>query len=260
MSASITFLEEDLRKPLAAAGLSTYDDFMACDRGEAVTQSGSSQTQRITVRVGGSEDTLYLKRYRYGAGRWRFRMDKAACEARNYSYLRHSCEIAVPEVVCLGCRSRLLWRRDGFLLTRSISGSVSLDVLAARHWPTAADGASSPERRALLETACEMIRRMHARHFYHLDLQWRNILVQDMRRLFVIDSWRGGPRWGPVFRAHGRLRDLSSLAKEAMVRLSRTERLRWLRRYFGARRLSKEHRMVIRAIERDRFLKDNSRR
>jgi hypothetical protein len=101
---------------------------------------------------------------------------------------------------------------------------------------------------------------MHAQHFYHLDLQWRNILVEPSGRLFVIDSSKGRPHWAPLYRSHGRLRDLSSIAKEAFNRLTRSERIRWLRNYLGRKRLQSLDRMIVRAIEKDRILKDNTPR
>jgi len=230
---------------------------MNCALGEPVSSGSSSQTRRIMLPPHGD---FYLKRYHYSEGRLRIRPDKAQREVRNYSYLRQVCGIPVPDVVCFGARSGVWARRDGFVMTRRIPESLSLEALASQKRARPHDEADRAARRQLLNEACTIVRRMHAQHFYHLDLQWRNILVQDMRRLYLIDSWRGGPRWGPVFQAHGRLRDLSSLAKEAVIRMTLSERVRWLRTYFQTRRLTREQRMIIRAIERDRLLKDNSTR
>lgn len=262
MGASITFIEPALRDALQADGLARYEDFLGCDRGELVAAGGSCETRRLALDEGGAAREYYLKRYRYAAGRGRLRarMDKAEREARNYAYLRNVCGVDVPDVVCFGIRSRLWRRRDGFILTRGVARALPLDAHVANRWPRSGGGYSDLERRALFNAACDLLRKMHDNHFYHLDLQWRNILVKDTCRLYVLDSSKGGPRRSRVFQEHGRLRDLSSLAKEAIVRLSRTERMRWLRQYLGVGRLGEAQRMMIRAIERDRVLKDNSDR
>ncbi len=116
-------------------------------------------------------------------------------------------------------------------------------------------------RRHLLETTADLVARMHAAGFFHIDLQWRNLLVSEdgsrRPRVYVIDSVRGGPRrWRP-FQMHGRLRDLSSLYKLARSQVPVREQVGWLWRYLGVRRLRHEHRVMIQTILCDRRIKDN---
>lgn len=116
-------------------------------------------------------------------------------------------------------------------------------------------------RRHLLETTADLVSRMHAAGFFHIDLQWRNMLVSEdgarCPRVFVIDSARGGLRRSRLFQMHGRLRDLSSLYKLARFRVPVREQVGWLRRYLGVHRLQHEHRMMIQTILCDRRIKDN---
>ena len=105
------------------------------------------------------------------------------------------------------------------------------------------------------------IARMHGGDFYHIDLQWRNILVTDRGgayTLHFLDSTRGGLRGSALFRAHGRARDLSSLYKEGRRWLTPVELLRWLRQYLG-RPIGATDRAMIRTIIRDRAVKDSMR-
>jgi hypothetical protein len=266
MTTTLTFVERTMQPALAASGLSAYEDFVSSSLGEIVAESGSSRTRKFALDEIDGKREYFLKTYRYAGRRRRFalRADKAALEASNYRFLRDVCRIDVPDVICWGLE-RKLWRIcSAFVLTRGIAEAVPLDSFVATRWPKPEDGFGDPLRERIMELAASLVRRMHAAHFYHVDLQWRNILiVQDSSaapRLFIIDSSRGGPRTGRLFQEHGRLRDLSSLAKEAAWRLTRTERLRWLQQYLGVRRLDPNHRLIVRTVERDRVLKDNDRR
>lgn len=261
MPIRMTFEQPDLRDALAAAGLRRYEDFMETQRGEIVVHAGSSHSRRIQLNGPSRPIGLFLKVYRRGGRRFFLRRDKAAVEAENYRFLR-AAGVEVPDVVCFGSRRGLMRLQDAFILMREVPDAVGLDAFVARVWPNPAGESNHALRRQLLERSAALVRRMHDAGFYHIDLQWRNILVSRrddaLPRLFIIDSSRGGHRRGRIFREHGRLRDLSSLAKEAVIRLTRTERLRWLKGYLGVPRLTRAHTDLIRTIEMDRILKDNT--
>jgi|GEM_PF-1474110 len=121
---------------------------------------------------------------------------------------------------------------------------------------------NDPLRRYLLTHTADIVARMHRADFFHIDLQWRNILVaddgSDRPGIFLIDSARGSRRQWKILQAHGRLRDLSSLSKEARSQLTPREHVLWLRRYFGVARLTQEHHAMIRTIQDDRRSKDHN--
>jgi len=224
-------VEADLSPLLLAAGLQTYDDYVNCRLGEVVAHSGTTLTRRITLTDGARHETVYLKRYAYVGQRWRhrFRRDKAGIEVRNFRLLRERCGIGVPDVLAFGARRRGLRLLDAFLMTRAIENAVSLEDWAARQ-----TSPSRADRAALLRRSAAMVARMHLKHFCHCDLQWRNILVRrggPAFEMFLIDSARGGVRRTIFGRRHGQTRDLAQLDKLASVRLSRAERVRWLRLY-----------------------------
>jgi len=247
-----------------------------------VGRSSTSQTRRIELeRVPAAEsgtaestggEVLFLKVYRYAGQTRRLGLwpDKGAIEARNYRILRQCCDIDVPDVIAYGSRRSRGYLLDAFILTRAIPHVRPLEELSQRRSDESRPGAGGPDdsaavardslRSYLLCQTAEMVARMHAACFYHIDLQWRNILISDDHsprpRIFVIDSARGSLRHWGVFRAHGRLRDLSSLYKEARMRLTAREQIGWLRRYFGVRRLGREHHAMIQAILDDRRIKD----
>lgn len=268
MGTQLTIVECEMVPVLEAGGLLGYEDYISCEAGEVVGESRRSQMRRLVIRWKEHIETLFLKRYRYEGkyARWAIREDTGLVEARNYRLLREQCGVNVPDVVAYGSRRRG-WRLvDSFILTRCVPDAVSLDSYAEDRWPDIGKAATDTHRRQLLEQSADMVSRMHTAGFFHVDLQWRNILVSrgntepggdtDSPTLYVIDSARGALRkWG-VLREHGRLRDLSSLYKEARSRLTRRECVCWLRRYFGVDRLSTEHHAMVRTILLDRESKD----
>jgi tRNA A-37 threonylcarbamoyl transferase component Bud32 len=262
MGIKLTIIEHEFRPVLESLGLRAYEDYASGRVGEIVGRSNTTETLRVPVRSDDASAVLYLKRYRYEGHAWRhrFRRDKAAIEARNYQILRQECGLPVPDVIAYGSRRRGLRLLDAFILTRGIPDSMPLDELVATRWPDPRAAVGNELRQQLLSETARFVSQMHAAGFFHVDLQWRNLLVADRGSawptVWAIDSARGGRRrWG-VLAAHGRLRDLSSLAKQAMIRMTARERIRWLRCYFGVARLSAEHHAIVRTILRDRDAKD----
>lgn len=262
MGDSITFLQPQYAVPLAAAGMATLDDFLADQAGIPVSAHGMTHTRRIVFSHDGQPLAGYLKTYDYARRPWRHRFirDKARREAENFAALRHACGMTVPTVVCLGARRRLGALVRSFILTLELSASRPL----TEKWDR-----SPSNRIELLTRSPGFVARMHAAGFVHIDLRWRNILVSGAPgaslELVPIDCVRGGLRRWRTAAEQGRLRDLSSLYKDAAPRLSRTQRMRWYRAYVASlegfaavTRVTGLHRQAIRVILRDRDSKDGS--
>lgn len=273
MSDSMIFFQPRYVAALAALGLTTLDDFLAEQAGRLVSAHGLTHTRCIEFTHGGQTLAGYLKTYNYTHRplRHRFIRDKARREAENFAVLRHHCGLSAPTVVCVGARRRLGALVRSFILTLELSASRPLVEL----WD-----AAPMHRRELLGGSPGVVARMHAAGFVHIDLRWRNILVRREGdrplELVPIDCVRGGLRRSRLGREHGRLRDLSSLCKDAQPRLTRTQLLRWYLAYAAAlgdadpgqrrrtanggarRRLDGLHRQAIRVILRDRDSKDGS--
>jgi hypothetical protein len=257
MASVLIWVESGVKPLMRACGFRKYRHFAECADGDLVSRSGTSQTRRLVLGDGARRETVYLKVYRYQGDRWRhrFRRHKGAVEARNYRFLRRRCGVRVPDVLAYGGRRAWLWLRDAFILTRAIDDAAPLE--ARLHDPP-------PMRRRLMREVARAVARMHAAHFYHADLQWRNILVRPGSPstpspskaegdqggslkgggegegtgagddIFVLDSSRGGRRYTTPARRHGQVRDLSSLDKLGRVHLSRADRMRWLKWYLEA--------------------------
>lgn len=256
-----TILDPRMNSVLEACGLRRYEDYLSGEAGEVVGRSASSETRRIRARTGTGEEVFYLKAYDYRGRRLRSLAEKGRKEVRNYRILRERCGVPVPDVVSHGWRRRGWRLLDAFILTRGVPNSMRLDEYVRRRCRGGSDGAGAAMRRHLLETTADLVSRMHAAGFFHIDLQWRNLLVSEdgsrRPRVYVIDSVRGGPRRWRLLQMHGRLRDLSSLYKLARFQVPVREQVGWLWRYLGVRRLRHEHRVMIQTILCDRRIKDN---
>lgn len=260
MPTRFIIVETSMRQTLATAGLAAYADVLDCRLGQIVHESGTTQTRRIKIDGPDRQETLFLKTYRYRPPAWCTR-DKPTREASNYAVLRDRCRANVPDVIAFGSRRRFGRLCDAFILTRAVPRAVALDQLAESLWPEPRAAVDDPLRRHLLADTSAMVARMHAAGFCHIDLQWRNLLVSDddtdAPNVYVIDSSRGSLRRWAVRHEHGRLRDLSSLYKDARRRMTPREQLRWLRTYFGVMRFESQHRALIQTIRYDRTIKDH---
>lgn len=95
--------------------------------------------------------------------------------------------------------------------------------------------AAAAERGALLRELALEVARLHALHFVHRDLHWRNLWwceARAGRHLWFLDAWRGGERWqlrGPAY-------DLACLFLEGPSFLREDECRTWLASYLEERR------------------------
>ncbi|MCB9858148.1 MAG: hypothetical protein H6818_20885 [Phycisphaerales bacterium] len=261
-------VDKAFRERINACGLRHYGDFLSmADRSEQIASSRSGRTFRVRLGDGAQSIDAYLKIHDYAYWRRaRWRREKGELETANYATMRNRCGVDVPAVIAHGSRTRGWRYRDGFILTQSIRGAASLDRFVE------ADPGRVDNR--LLGAVAGVVRRMHSASYFHIDLQWRNILVVDSAEggdrpgaadaplsplhVYLLDSPRGGIQSSGVGRQHGRIRDLSSLYKDARRWLSPRVQLRWLKCYLGTRRLTAIDRGMIRTILRDRAIKDRT--
>jgi hypothetical protein len=129
-------------------------------------------------------------------------------------------------------RSKGLLRYQ-FLVLAPLAAHAALDVA----WPAA----SPAERAELADELAREVARLHALHFVHRNLFFRNLLVDrapravtgDPRRLILIDPWRGGAE----LPGRGASYDLGALMVDAAQHWDRTAQLRFFAGYFEQRAL-----------------------
>jgi hypothetical protein len=153
-------------------------------------------------------------------------------EFANFAWLRARL-FRTPEPLAAGVLVRGGLVRYQFLCTLALGAHRALDV--------ALQDATGAQRRAWLAELAREVARMHALHFVHRDLFWRNVLVAsertpthgDPRALTFIDCWRGGhplPRRGADY-------DIGCWMLEGASALSLDEQ----REFFGLYRTEREH-------------------
>lgn len=196
--------------------------------------------KRASLPTAGGALEVFFKQYRYDPPSWRFwkRASKARREFQNYHVLE-SLGVPVAQRVAAGEERDAIGRlQSAFIITVAVPGARTLIEFAQERPPRV-------DRLRLLADVARATRAMHCAKFFHHDLVWRNLLVNQDNELVLIDCPRGGiARFG---RARQRLRDLASLDKSAWRFCRRTERLRFVLTYLDKQRMDDEARALIRA-------------
>src|SRR5690606_25677770 len=89
------------------------------------------------------------------------------------------------------------------------------------------------------------MRIMHAQHFIHNDLKWRNLLVDDKGQLYLIDCPLGDFWRGKLFE-HRVLKEFATLDRVARYKLNRSQRLRFYLQYTQKDRLDTDDKVFLR--------------
>ena len=267
-------IRADCREILAANGLDTLEAFMKRGAGDSLDKAGLAPWRRrsrlVLAEPPGRQRTFYLKCYDQApaAKPWHRLLggEQAAGPAAH--------EVAQTEALQRAGIPALRWaawgqERDGprelrsFVLTEAVPGE-SLE----RWLPDCYEKMSEAERARLkpiiLEELSDLVRRFHQAGFVHRDLYAAHVFI-DLTpaggvRLHLIDLQR-------VFRParlknRWRVKDLAELDYSVPRRFaSRTDRLRWLRTYLGADKLSpRQRRMALRIADKTAKIARHDRR
>lgn len=210
-------------------------------QGERITSDPLSELIRIE-RAG---VRYYVKRYSGGGKGLRRWLGRPRVKAE-WQNLRHFAKWDIPTapIVAWGLERRGGVFARGAMITRELPGTLDLAEMAQRGDPRLRNGAWVRQVSAQIATAT---RRMHDHHFTHNDLKWRNLLVDEEGRVFLIDCPSGSFWWGPLLRRRI-VKDLACLDKVAKYVLSRSQRLRFYLQYRSRARLNAADKRRIRQI------------
>jgi len=256
----IQILDERFGEFVRAEKLQTVDRWCEwCARGTLVSESRSTRVSRYQLVDPTNEPLdIHVKHFRYALGRGRsvWPRDKARIEARNAELIRQHSPFLSTDVLAIVSIRRYARLTASWLVTRTVPNAVSLDA-----W---LHSIKEKQREAVLvlRSLATGLAQMHAAGFVHIDLQARNILLSHAddiptKRIFLIDSTRGGMRSDPIRLQHGCLRDLSALYKSLRPQLRPIDTLRLYIDYCGQSRLGDTDRLLLRTVLADRALKDN---
>ncbi len=222
---------------------------------------------RLTVRVpfawpdGGGESALYVKRHRRvdvrswldGLLFWRKPQTRAETEYRNLLQLVHI-GLATPQPVAWGQEHRWSLRQDSFLITEEIPGGEPADDFLRRRFGAAKGGGDLRLKRELVARIADVARRMHGHGFCHRDFYLCHLFVRERPLgdagpplvLHVIDLQRVRRGRGGRLRRRWIVKDLAALDYSAPAGIiTRTDKVRFLRRYLGVGALDAAARDLI---------------
>jgi heptose I phosphotransferase len=241
-------------------GLASFQSVFRYQDGERLDKSNiGSWRERWRIELSeyrGERRTFYLKRYqpppvteqcrrillrraRHGSAWW------------EWHNMRRLADTGIPTATPVACGEKMRWifERRSFLVTEAIPGE-SLERWVPEHlgpsgyvdWRT---------RRDLIDRLARLVQALHRRRLVHRDLYLSHIFIShnrdgqavfrliDLQRVFR-PSWRWR-RW--------RIKDLAALHYSTPADcVPATDRMRFLHRYLGVRRLRPAHRRLIRGI------------
>ena len=212
-------------------------------QGERLTRDLLSEV----IRVNRNGVNYYVKRY-VGAGKGLRRyLGKPRVKAE-WQNLKRFAKWGIPtaEVVAWGLERRGAAYDRGAMITRELPNTEDLSALADRRDPKLADRAWVD---SLSRQLAGYTRTMHDNRFTHNDLKWRNLLVDDQARLFLIDC-PNGDFWHGFWLKYRITKDLAFLDKVAKYHLSATQRLRFYLQYRQRDRLNAADKKRIRHVVR----------
>lgn len=221
---------------LAAEYQGLQADFGSLERvfaleGERITRDPLSEL----IRVKRQGVYYYVKRYR-NAGKGLRRYAARPRIKAEWQNLRRFAKWGIPtaEVIARGLERKAGAFVRGAMITREIPNSRDLADLANENSPLLDDPAWVQQVSLQIARATRI---MHQHSFTHNDLKWRNILVDEQVKVFLIDCPLGTFWWGPMLR-YRIIKDLACLDKVGKYHLSNTQRLRFYLQYCQRARLT----------------------
>ncbi|WBE26026.1 lipopolysaccharide kinase InaA family protein [Denitrificimonas caeni] len=233
---------------LAADYQALHADFGSLEQvfalqGERITYDPISELIRVT-RHG---VVYYVKRYR-SAGKGLRRYAARPRVKAEWQNLKRFAKWGIPtaQVIAQGLERKAGAFVRGAMITREIPNSRDLADLADQRSPLLQDPIWLHK---VSRQIADATRIMHAHRFTHNDLKWRNLLVDEQAKVYLIDCPAGTFWWGPMLR-YRIIKDLACLDKVAKYHLSNTQRLRFYLQYKQKTRLSAQDKQQIGKIVR----------
>lgn len=214
---------------LALDDLSIWESF---NQGVALSVG---KTVCLKVSPTAEQKTVYFKRYLYKKNPWEFflRRGKAANEFINYQRLK-KINIATLDTIALYEQRSFGCLKLACIITKELSNTIQLDDFYKDVLLNMPKQQGSRAFNSLKEQLLQQLRTAHNSGFFHLDLKWRNILIQKEGNTYTpiwIDCPRGVQRH--YFNYALKVADLSGFSRKALSFFSERQLYRMLRQYLG---------------------------
>ena len=212
-------------------------------QGERITKDPLSEV----IRIERDGVRYYVKRY-WGAGKGLRRYLGRPRVKAEWQNLKHFGKWGIPtaQIVAYGLERKLGAFVRGALITRDLQGTEDLAALAKRGDPRLADRHWVA---GISQQLAKITRTLQDHRFTHNDLKWRNLLIDDQAKLFLIDC-PNGDFWRGFWLKYRITKDLACLDKVAKYHLSATQRLRFYLQYRQRTRLNAADKKRIRHVVR----------
>lgn len=255
------WMDQRWQPQLRQAGLDNFEAMMNVQQGDLMRALSDRENWRLQLHTpDGTDRTAYLKKHHFRTLGTRVRAKLGVgpsptpgrVEARNAIRL-HRGGIAAMPLIAFGERLHPDGRLESFLLTEELSGYEQLDHFLRGNFPELNRHATAHDERldALVSSVAEVAGKFHRLGYNHRDLYCCHFFIRepvpgqfqvnliDLQRVEHRTRWR--QRWI--------VKDLAQLAYSApRERISRTQRLRFMKRYLGVQHLRPEHKRLIRSV------------
>jgi len=218
---------------VSSIGLDDLSSWVSFDQGVALSVG---KTVCLKVSPANQQETVYFKRYLYQKNIWEFflRRSKAANEFINYQRLK---KLNIPTLDTVALYEQRSWGRLKLacIITEELPNTLQLDDFYKDVLLNMPKQQARRVFNSLKEQLFQQIRTAHNAGFFHLDLKWRNILIQkngDSYTPIWIDCPRGVQR--RYFNDALKVADLSGFSRKALSFFSGPQLYRMLREYLGS--------------------------
>jgi hypothetical protein len=247
------------REALRACDLDRVERVLTRTSGRVAAWSRTTDT--LYVAGAGDGPGFFVKRYYYSSWGKRLRgafrgtllgLHRGQAEFRLLNRMR---SLGLPAIrpVAYGSRRFGHFVTACFLITEEVPNACNLTTFA-RDVESGREVLDRNQRALIVRRFAWQIAELHAAGFAHGQLFWRNVLIRlgptGEPEFFFLDirPRHGGRRLGRINRWW--LQELGHLAASALPFTTRSERMRFLVEYFGARRLRPDIKQYIREIDR----------
>lgn len=224
--------------------INSLDDAFSISRElKLISRSPYNKLYKIQI----NNDSYYIKLYIKGGKHFRRFLGRSRLQGEIENLLFFK-DIGIPtaELLAYGLEKKVGIFIKGALIIKEIKNAVDISTLAEQKPEIMADRQFI---RKISEKIAKYTRIMHDTGFVHNDLKWRNILVTQTANpeVFFIDCPLGRKKTWPLLR-HGIIKDLACLDKVARIKISRTARLRFYKKYINYNRITQKDKFIIKRI------------
>jgi len=206
--------------------------------GEIISVGRQSHVHKVVTDHG----TFFVKQYfqARGIGAW---LGYSRCEVEIRNIQRfEALGIRCGNLVAHGIERKNGKTQRGILIIENVDNSHDLRWVAEN----AIAFKDVKWRHRIIDKVALITRQLHQTNFCHNDFQWRNILViEDAEPTIALIDCPFGRRFYWPFFNYRKIKDLASLDEQARLHLSRTDRLRFFKKYRNISRLNASDKKLI---------------